>query len=92
MAVVSIIISIFALIASFVLGFPLSLIIGPYVGIGIGVVGLVFALLSRRKQKSNVINAALIISIIVLAICAVRIISFVSLAGNVAGWIAGAFQ
>ncbi|MEA5002276.1 MAG: hypothetical protein VB081_02120 [Christensenella sp.] len=92
MAVVSIIVSIFGLIASFVLGFPLSLIIGPYVGIGIGGAGLVLALLSRRKQKSNVVNAALIISIIVLAICVIRIISFVSFTGNFVGWIAGLFQ
>lgn len=92
MAVVSIIVSILGLIASFILGFPLSMIFGPYVGLGIGGVGLVLAILSRKKQKSKVINAALIISIIVLAICVIRIVSLFSLAGNIAGLFIGAFR
>lgn len=92
MAVVSIIVSIFGLIASFILGFPLSLLIGPYVGLGIGGAGLALAILARRKKKANVTNAALIISIVVLAICVIRILSFFSLVGNVAGLIGGAFS
>lgn len=91
MAVVSIIISALGLVLSFILGFPLSLVIGPYIGLPLGLVGLVLAIIARKNQKSNLTLAALIISIIVVGICLVRIFSFASCAGRIAGWIGSAF-
>ncbi|MEG1473869.1 MAG: hypothetical protein RSC25_07095 [Christensenella sp.] len=92
MAVVSIIISAVGIVLSFVLGFPLSLIIGPYVGTAMGIIGLVTAIIARKKQRSVVANVALIISIIVTGISVVRIFTFASCMGKISGMLAGALM
>lgn len=89
MAIASIIVSLFGLVMSFILGFPLSYLIGPYVGIVIGAVGLVLGIVSIVRKRSNVTLAALIIGIAVVLICLFRIIAMFSLIGGIAGLIAG---
>lgn len=91
MAVVSIIVSLVGLVLSFILGFPLSLVIGPYVGTAIGIVGLVLAIFARKKQKSGPATAALVISIIVTGISLVRVFTFATCVGRIAGLIGSAF-
>lgn len=92
MAVVSIVVSILGFILSFIIGFPLSMVIGPYIGVAFGLVGLVLAIIAHKKQKSNVTAAALVISIIVTGICLVRVFTFASYMGRIAGCIGGALQ
>lgn len=91
MAVVSIIVSLVGLVLSFVLGFPLSLVIGPYIGMAFGFAGLALAIVARKKQKSNVTTAALVISIIVTGLCVVRVFTFASCVGRIAGMIGSLF-
>ena len=90
MAVVSLIVSLLGIVLSCILGFPLSFLIGPYVGIAIGIVGLALAIIALKKKRENVSFAALIISIIVILICIFRMISMSSCVNGLIGLVSGA--
>ncbi len=92
MAIASIIVSLVGLVLSFVLGFPVSLLIGPYVGLPFGLVGILLSVIALKSKHPNAAKAGLIISIIVTAICVIRALSFASCIGKIAGSCIGAFS
>ncbi len=89
MAIASVVTGLAGIVLSFILGFPVSLVIGPYVGIALGIVGLALAVIARRKQKSGMSMAGLIIGAAVVAISILRIVAFVNCVGNIAACIGG---
>lgn len=83
MAIASLAISIAGFILSFIFGFPISYFLGPPVGTAMGIVSLIFAAIAFKAKKSNLTKAALIISLILLAVSVIRIFSLISCAGRI---------
>ena len=89
MAIASIIVGVVGLVLSFILGFPLSMFFGPFIGLPIGVVALIFALIAWHGKKDTPARAGLVISIILVALSIVRIISLTACVGRIVGLFAG---
>lgn len=77
-------------IASLILGivsviciFLVMTIYGAIVGIIAGVLGIIFAVIAKKKNKSGMSTAGLILSIIGLVLCAIALVGCVSCAGCV---------
>ena len=82
-AIISIIVSAVGFVLSFALGFPFSLVIGPYVGLPFGVVGLILSIFAVKKKRSTLSAVALIMGIALPIVSVVRIFSFVSCVGGI---------
>jgi len=89
MAIASLIVSIAGIVLSFLIGFPFNYIIGPAIGVSMGIVGLVLAAVARKKEKTTLTTAALVISTIIIAVCVIRAISFATCVGRVSSCVAG---
>ena len=88
MAIISIIVSLVGFAASFLLGFPLSYLAGPFIGFAAGAAGFVLGIIARTGQRTAVSFAAFAIGLIVLAVSILRMVSLMACIGGIAGMFA----
>ncbi|MDL2238248.1 hypothetical protein LJC56_10575 [Christensenellaceae bacterium OttesenSCG-928-K19] len=90
MAIASIIVSVAGIVLSYALFFPLSLLVGPFIGLVMGIIGLILALVAHKRKKSKAAVAGIIIGAIVTGLCVLRTASLVSCIGCIGNLISGA--